>query len=44
MGMFVNPKGVQWNLQQVKSFKNRKSTSKSDPDICCDGESPDLSY
>ena len=37
MGLFV--KGVQWNLQQVKSFKNRKSTSKSDPDICCDGES-----
>ena len=28
-----NPKGVQWNLQQVKSFKNRKSTSKSDPDM-----------
>ena len=39
MGLFV--KGVQWNLQQVKSFKNRKSTSRFDPDIPCDGESSD---
>ena len=26
-------KRVQWNLQHITSFKNRKSTSKSDPDI-----------